>query len=541
MWAGMDPATRPDSVFAVRYVFFGLPEPGNREIGALRVAADGHMLQTGPVTVVVTANEGVSVRVRAEPQRVRRGEVFELIVEVLGGGSLTDLPEIPDVFDYAEHTGSGSGSENSYSYSMRATSVGEFEIPPMRVRVDGRMYETESATLVVTDEPSTINVRSTVHSGVIWVGGEFVVSVEVDGVAELDAEPAPPATEGFAELVETDADPALLPVVPLRPTGDRSVERHFRLRALAAGHFEVGPVRVVAAGREFTTDPIEIVVDELPTAVTEAAFNARFVTMPERRAERLVAYVNEPVILSFLILHRSPRMQDVNTGTVSWPSLDGFEAVELPPRGRWRLGQFVSFDGGNYNPLVVRRVAVLPGVSGNMVIGPATVEAQQRYRLFDRGRPETHPNTSTILTSDPLTLEVLPLPEAGRPHSFRGHVGTLELTSWVDRTDMAVGDTLTLEVEVDGDGYVRGLPIPEIAVSGAFDVSAPEIHDAIPGNSDGLSGMRTYIYRLVAVAPGTHEIPAVVMSFFDPETGAYGVSRGQPFTITVVSAGDGVW
>ena len=42
-------------------------------------------------------------------------------------------------------------------------------------------------------------------------------------------------------------------------------------------------------------------------------------------------------------------------------------------------------------------------------------------------------------------------------------------------------------------------------------MSAPEIHDAIPGNSDGLSGMRTYIYRLVAVAPGTYEIPAVVM------------------------------
>ena len=29
--------------------------------------------------------------------------------------------------------------------------------------------------------------------------------------------------------------------------------------------------------------------------------------------------------------------------------------------------------------------------------------------------------------------------------------------------------------------------------------------------------------------------------FFDPETGAYGVSRGQPFTITVVSAGDEEW
>ena len=50
--------------------------------------------------------------------------------------------------------------------------------------------------------------------------------------------------------------------------------------------------------------------------------------------------------------------------------------------------------------------------------------------------------------------------------------------------------------------------------------------------------MRTYIYRLVAVAEGTRDIPAVEMSWFDPEAQAYRVSRGEPFTITVVSAGE---
>ena len=59
-------------------------------------------------------------------------------------------------------------------------------------------------------------------------------------------------------------------------------------------------------------------------------------------------------------------------------------------------------------------------------------------------------------------------------------------------------------------------------------------------SSEGLDGMRTYIYRLVARAEGSYEIPAVEMSYFDAESESYGTSRGQPFVITVVPAGNGV-
>ena len=170
MVAGVERAMQQRSVFTVRYMFSDTPGPGSREIGPLQVAADGHVLQTEPVTLLITADEGLAVRVRADPPTVKRGDIFELVVEVLGDGSLTDWPELPDIFDFAENTGSASGSSNSYSYRLRATSAGEFEIPPVRVRVDGETHETEPARLVVTDEPSTVSVRSTIHSGVIWVG-----------------------------------------------------------------------------------------------------------------------------------------------------------------------------------------------------------------------------------------------------------------------------------------------------------------------------------------------------------------------------------
>ena len=41
-----------------------------------------------------------------------------------------------------------------------------------------------------------------------------------------------------------------------------------------------------------------------------------------------------------------------------------------------------------------------------------------------------------------------------------------------------------------------------------------------------------------AVAEGAHEVPAVEMSCFEPETEGCGASRGRPFAIAVVSAGE---
>lgn len=536
-WTGPEPATQDGPVFSIRYTFYQGPGPGSHEIGPMQVAADGHVLETEPLALLVTASDDVSVRVRAEPPRVRRGDTFELIVEVLGSGRMTHLPDFPYVLGYAEHTGRSGGSDDSFSYRMRATSAGEFEIPSIRVELESGTYETEPVRLVVTDEPPTVNARATIHSGLIWVGGEFVVRVEVDGVSTLDAEPTPPATDGFAQFVESGAHPALLPVRAARSLGDRSEERHFRFRAIAAGRFELGPFRIMADGREFVTDPIDVVVDEVPTAPTGPPIDARLTAALDGRSEAPAAYVNQPVALSFAILHRKPRGPDVHTGTVEWPSLDGFEVVELTRR-RTVLGPRVALDGMFYNALTVHAAAVLPRAPGELVIGPAILEAQFRDqpRGFYRRSLDTNGYRSAILTSEPVMLEVLPLPEAGRPESFRGHVGTLQVTSMVDRTSMAVGDTLTLEVDVEG--YMRGLPEPELDFSEIFEVSNPRIRHAIRGDSDGLSGMRTYIYRLVAVAEGTREVPAVEMSYFDPETGEYGVSRGQPFTITVVPAGE---
>ncbi len=147
------------------------------------------------------------------------------------------------------------------------------------------------------------------------------------------------------------------------------------------------------------------------------------------------------------------------------------------------------------------------------------------------GRPAM---ASMVLASEPFTLEVLSLPEEGRPASFRGFVGSLSVTSWVDRSRVEVGETMTLEVAVSVVGHVEALPEPEIDFPDGFTVSEPEIGTEIRDRQGVLSGSRTYVYRLTALAPGSYRIPAVEMSYFDAGAGLYGTALGQPFSIAVV-------
>ena len=525
----------PGSVL-VTYSSFEAPSPGSYQIGPLRISVDGRTVQTDPVTLVVSGSTGVEVRASVSPSQVNVTDEFELTIEVLGGGRMIHEPVLPDMFAFAVPTGSSGGSDDRYSYTMRATAPGEFEVPPVRVTLADAVFETEPVNLVITDEPSAVQVRATIESKLIWVGGEFALDLEVLGTDDLDEEPVLPETGDFAELLpeSRQANPGRVRLSSRRPAATRS----YRFRAVREGRFQVGRVRVAVNGRTYVSEPVRVVINAFPFADADPPEGLVLMAIPARQR----AYVNEPVIVSFSLLSRGSDLRsEPRTGTIEWPDFEGFRVAELSRRQRGREAQ-VYIDGHRYNTVPLRRVALFPSTGASGVIGQATLEAQLREpRGFGRARRSESPRyTSVIVASDPVSLEVLPLPAEGRPASFRGHVGKLEVASWVDRTGAEVGDTVTLQVEVSVEGHMKGLPDPEIDFPTGFEVSGPQIRTAIHASSEGLDGTRTYIYRLVARAAGSYEIPAVEMSYFDAESESYGTSRGQPFVITVVPAGNGV-
>ena len=507
------------------YVFVA-DRHGLFEMRPFRITADGREMETEAVAVLV-GRSSAWVEARVEPSQVNVGDEFELSAEVFGSESESYQFIAPDVFDFAEPATGCDGFGRRFQCRLRAVAPGEFAIPPVRVVDRGSSYESNEFTLVVTDEPPKVEIEASLVSGLIWVGGEFVFRVDVVGTHELEEEPAVPEMGGLAEFLQSD-EPSLF-----WSNGEEHKSYNYRFRAIQPGRFEIDPIRVVFHGRTIESEPVGLTIDPVPTGETELPDHLFLAAA----AAQSRAYIGEPVLVTYTVAHdenhRWPRI-----GTKAWPSFDGFDVVERPGY-TWEEERASVSTREQVERLTAHRVALLPRRTGQLVLGAATVEArvEKPWDMFTRLSEFEREYISYILTSDPLTLEVLPVPDQGRPTSFRGHVGTLEVTSRVNGTDIAVGESVTLEVTVVVEGHVEGLPDPVIELSSGFEASEPEIETDFSNRRYKLQGTRTYTYHLTATTPGTHVIPAVVMSYFDPETESYGTTRSHPFTITVVPAG----
>lgn len=504
--------------FTLTYVLVAR-EPGFFEMGPFRITADGRNLESEPVAVLVGRQSfsDVVVKTRVDPSVIHMGDDFTLAAEIFGSRSWTHEFILPDVFDLSRKIyRTGVLTETSASWRLEADEAGEFVIPPVRVVAGEQTYESEPLTLVI--RPPRVEVETELEARSIWVGGEFDFEVRVGGVSELDEEPTVTGADAFTELLDVEKWS--------RDDGEGLVLRDYRFRALRAGTFEIGPVRIVADGRAYESRRISLVVDEVPTGDEEPRGAPLLQVLPGKTR----AYVNEPVVVTYAVAWEESDTH-WTFGTESWPSFENFDVMEMSYAG---FDHEAVVDGRRYERSLVGKFVLRPRRAGRLDLRAPTLEARS-WEFMVGGREET----SVILTSDPPQLEVLRLPDEGRPGPFRGHVGTLEAVSWVDRTRAEVGETIALRVEVAVEGVVEDLPDPEIDFPRGLAMVRPESPtDRTRGRRvRDLRGARTYTYHLTAATPGTYVIPAVEMSYFDPETESYGTTRSHPFTVTVVPAG----
>ena len=533
---------------------------GSFELGLFQVMGDGRMLETAPVTLQVTLPDPGAVSVQARLDRTEVGvtEEFELIVDVSPADVVLDWPDLPDLSAFADYTGRFRRRGASMVFPYVASASGTHQIGPVVFEAGEGTFATEPVTLVVSGDAPAIEAHASINTGETWVGSIVYLVIEVPGVRALDADPVFPDVSGFAERLSSGQRGYSM-------TGGRfTARREYRIRTTTAGEFEIGPIQLMAAGQTVSTEPLRLVVNEaLPPPPVESPQDLLAVGL----ADRMRAFVGEPVTVAYRVLARDNERgfdgwrveRDVDT--VVLPQADNFHVVRMGTGGRTEAQ--VQVDDRPYRVASQREVAFFPLEAGERTIGSAeiTVQVNRRDRL-SRASPaenlpaaepartrsrragelvfETHAQhegiwTPMVLATDPISIEVVPLPTDGRPGSFRGHVGRLEVASRVDRTHLEVGDTLTFRVEVVRHGPSRPAPDPEIAFPAGFEVMEPEIDDT--PRMYGTSGTRVYSYRLVATSEGSFRIPPVDLSWFDPGLEAYETARTQPFDLTVGGAG----
>jgi hypothetical protein len=141
-------------------------------------------------------------------------------------------------------------------------------------------------------------------------------------------------------------------------------------------------------------------------------------------------------------------------------------------------------------------------------------------------------------TSAPLRLEVRDVPSAGRPNTFLGGVGPIEIAAEAKPATVRVGQSFEYRVLLRGPGArgstqppdvsrIRGLPI------GASVQELP-VEDVVGPPS------RVFRYRIRTTRPGETTLPPVAVSWFDPKSERFmtKASSSVPIRVAAVPAFD---
>ena len=302
---------------------------------------------------------------------------------------------------------------------------------------------------------------------------------------------------------------------------------HYRLQPTRIGSHAIGPISVEIGGQTYETEPIEVEVTRAGIGrVSPRPAPTPFVLPGLSPAEEQDAF-----LVSALVDNPSPYVGQQITYTFSFLSIYGFSAR---PQGYEPPG-FTGFWHREDRPREIAReivgtrrysgmevdTLIFPAIEGAVTLEPATINVPPTF--FRRGR---------TLETDPVELEVRPLPDGG-PNDFRGAVGDYRVAARVTSGAATANEPLTLALYITGRGNLETLPEPDLpdlsgwrSFEGESSVNT-QITDGV------LTGIRTIERVYVPSAPGEFTIPAIPFSFFDPFVEEYRTVMTEPIPVTV--------
>ena len=209
-----------------------------------------------------------------------------------------------------------------------------------------------------------------------------------------------------------------------------------------------------------------------------------------------------------------------------------------------------AIDGKPFTVYTWRSVlaAVKPGPYSLTFEAPMTIRVRtrpQRDSMLDDllGDPflqnifgTTVPKEVTV-TSPAAAIKVLALPTQGRPPDFGGAVGTFKISADISSSKNTAGDPLTLRMHVNGAGNFDRVESSMLRGDAEWKTYEPKT-TFNPADPIGYRGEKIFEQPLIASQPGTHTVPALNFSYFDPGTRRYETAHSSPLNVTVSPPAD---
>jgi hypothetical protein len=384
----------------------------------------------------------------------------------------------------------------------------------------------------------------------------FVLTVMVSG-NNLNEVPEPtlPALENFLIVGRNSSTSSSFNFINGKISSSQSIRYIYQLQPDEIGIFLIDAVTVSHNGKSYRTNPINIEVVQ-GTTMPRPSQGGRQGSIPRSLpgtdeqadlskelfvravADKNQAYIGEQITMTYKLYTR------VGLSNVRYdhmPSFTGFWMEEMFSAQHLDYKEEI-IDGKRFGVSVLKRIALFPTVTGKQQVEPLSmlcdVQVARRRSLLDSFfndplDPMFSRTRQVRIESEIQTVDIQPLPEAGKPDTFKNAVGQFTVTAAIDQTTTTVSQPITLTVKLSGKGNMKTLEDPALPRLTNFKQYTSESKEDVNTNNMRIGGSKTYSYVLIPVFPGEYQIEGLTFPYFDPDTDAYKISSTPPITITV--------
>ena len=174
---------------------------------------------------------------------------------------------------------------------------------------------------------------------------------------------------------------------------------------------------------------------------------------------------------------------------------------------------------------------IIPSTMGKFTIDPVSFIAKLRVGASQNPSFDSFLNDPFFssnqykpvrVVSNPVTIDVVPLPDYTGEKGFSGLVGQFNIKAEIDKPRLKVGESATLTIEVSGTGNIMDTSLPAMNLDGlGFKVYDDNPTDDIGMTAKGYEGSRTFKKAIVPVNPGQYRIDPVELVYFDHDKKSY--------------------
>jgi hypothetical protein len=302
------------------------------------------------------------------------------------------------------------------------------------------------------------------------------------------------------------------------------------------GEYTIPAITVDAGSEKLTSQPLTLKVAKAASSVS--GNSGQQMAMLKLVLPKKEVFVGEVFTAELQIYLHSSVVNFGGFQIASFPT-DGFTAGKISENPQRR----VQVDNATYTllPLTVVLTSIKAGtftlgpVSARMIIELAN--PARRNTDFDPfGMFNRNEQREIVLATEAEPIQSLNLPAAGVPRGFNGAVGQYTMTVNAGPTNIAVGDPITVRVEISGRGAMDGLNLPEQPAWHDFKTYPPtaKVESADPL---GIQGRKTFEQIVVPQSTDIKSLPSFSFSFFDPVSKIYRTLSHPPVTLLVRPGG----